>query len=267
MEYEEFYRNGGDLGRLTVGRGRLEFARCKSIISRKLVLNEQDICDVGCGSGAYSVWLSGVGCKIHLLDPVPENLNFSLSTLYERALGYVSAAIGCATELPYQDCSMDVVLIMGPLYHLLQTSEREKALSECFRVLRPGGTIIATAISRHYWFLTGMKKNFLLDSGFQKNAINALAEGEYFNFSDNLEYFVSCKCHSSEEIKLEICNSGFRNIQVYGVEGASWLSPLLGEVSDHAGIMEKLVQWAEVSDSDPIMKEMSAHFLAFGSKT
>lgn len=46
------------------------------------------------------------------------------------------------------DQSVDVVLLMGPLYHLLR-EEDLYALREVARVLRPGGMLFATAISRY----------------------------------------------------------------------------------------------------------------------
>lgn len=40
-----------------------------------------------------------------------------------------------------------MVLLMGPLYHLLRREDREKALWEALRVLKPGGLIFASFIS------------------------------------------------------------------------------------------------------------------------
>ena len=51
------------------------------------------------------------------------------------------------------DSSFDVVLLMGPLYHLVNASERRQALREAHRVLRPGGTLLAEIICRHAWVL------------------------------------------------------------------------------------------------------------------
>ncbi|MCM1283416.1 MAG: class I SAM-dependent methyltransferase [Muribaculaceae bacterium] len=47
-----------------------------------------------------------------------------------------------ATDMSvFEDNSFDVVLNMGPFYHLITESEREKCLSECIRVLRKGGLL------------------------------------------------------------------------------------------------------------------------------
>lgn len=59
-----------------------------------------------------------------------------------------SAQIGDARELPWADETIDVVLLLGPLYHLTKIEDRLAALSEAGRVLRPGGLLATAAISR-----------------------------------------------------------------------------------------------------------------------
>jgi len=54
-----------------------------------------------------------------------------------------------ATDLSkYKDESFDIVLCMGPLYHLTEQGDREKCMSECIRVLRKGGILAVTYINR-----------------------------------------------------------------------------------------------------------------------
>jgi SAM-dependent methyltransferase len=68
--------------------------------------------------------------------------------LSEARIGLLCAELGDARHLSQQDRSVDFVLLMGPLSHLLEASERSRALAEAYRVLRPGGLLIATAVSR-----------------------------------------------------------------------------------------------------------------------
>jgi SAM-dependent methyltransferase len=44
--------------------------------------------------------------------------------------------------------SFDAILLFGPLYHLLAAAEREQAVAEAARVLRPGGLLFAAGINR-----------------------------------------------------------------------------------------------------------------------
>jgi ubiquinone/menaquinone biosynthesis C-methylase UbiE len=48
---------------------------------------------------------------------------------------------GDARELDLADASVDAVLLLGPLYHLRQRSDRVRALAEARRVVRPGGPV------------------------------------------------------------------------------------------------------------------------------
>jgi len=57
---------------------------------------------------------------------------------------------GTATEMSrFAEASFDAVLLMGPLYHLLAEDDRRTALAEARRVLKPGGPLFATFISRY----------------------------------------------------------------------------------------------------------------------
>ena len=61
----------------------------------------------------------------------------------------VSATVGDARSLDAADDSFDVVLLLGPLYHLVEASDRAAALREAARVARPGALVAAAAIGRY----------------------------------------------------------------------------------------------------------------------
>lgn len=54
-----------------------------------------------------------------------------------------------ARQLPREDATADVVLLMGPLYHLQKREDRDMALGEACRVLKPGGLLVAAGISKY----------------------------------------------------------------------------------------------------------------------
>jgi SAM-dependent methyltransferase len=53
-----------------------------------------------------------------------------------------------AGGLDLSDASVDAVLLLGPLYHLLECFDRVRALREARRVVRPGGPVFAAVTSR-----------------------------------------------------------------------------------------------------------------------
>lgn len=61
--------------------------------------------------------------------------------------GYIH---GHATELSrFGEGEFDVVLLMGPLYHLLAEEERRRAIREAWRVLGAGGPLFVAFITRY----------------------------------------------------------------------------------------------------------------------
>lgn len=68
----------------------------------------------------------------------------------EAGVMLVTYEQGTATDLSrFPDNTFDAVLLMGPLYHLLEKAERQQALAECQRVLKPSGLLFAAFISRY----------------------------------------------------------------------------------------------------------------------
>jgi ubiquinone/menaquinone biosynthesis C-methylase UbiE len=80
------------------------------------------VLDVGGGPSWYSSWLAERGYSVHLIDPVPLHVEQAM----KRAANgpYFSTALGDARGLPHPDDTMDVVLLMGPLYHLPERADR-----------------------------------------------------------------------------------------------------------------------------------------------
>src|SRR5689334_6350752 len=109
----EYYERGGEDSRLT---DSLELLRTK-VLLRRFLPPAASVLDVGGASGVYSAWLSGQGHEVRLVDPVPRHVNTA------RANG-IDAVLGDARALDEPDGSRDVVLLFGPLYHLLSRAER-----------------------------------------------------------------------------------------------------------------------------------------------
>ena len=108
------------------------------------------VADAGVGVGHYSEFLARRGCRIELID-VSENLLRAARERLERA-GLAARIAGVhhasATDLPLSDAAVDAVLLLGPLYHLRERAERERAVAEAARVLKPDGILLAAGINR-----------------------------------------------------------------------------------------------------------------------
>jgi methionine biosynthesis protein MetW len=99
--------------------------------------------DVGCGDGR------SIG--LLLRDCVGSYLGVDVSeaaVASSRELGLDARRISDAGELPFEDDSFDAVVCLEVLEHLFAPHE---AAAEALRVLRPGGTYIATVPNVAYW--------------------------------------------------------------------------------------------------------------------
>ncbi|HET9318099.1 MAG TPA: class I SAM-dependent methyltransferase, partial [Vicinamibacteria bacterium] len=126
-DIESYYAQGGEQARLELGYFPLERARTQEIVLRHLPPPPAVVLDVGGAAGAYALWLAARGYDVHLIDPVPLHVEQAsrASTSNERPLA--SASIGDARGLAREDRSADAVLLLGPLYHLIDRADRLRA--------------------------------------------------------------------------------------------------------------------------------------------
>ena len=108
------------------------------------------VADVGVSGGQYSELLARRSCHLHLADVSQRLLDTVVARLDRAGLSsqIESQRRASATDLSHvPTASCDVVLLLGPLYHLLATSERRQAIGEAARLLRPDGLIFAAGVN------------------------------------------------------------------------------------------------------------------------
>jgi ubiquinone/menaquinone biosynthesis C-methylase UbiE len=129
--------------------GRLEFAVHKAWIGRNLPPTPARILDIGGGPGRYSIWLAEQGYSVTLADLSPEELALAKEKAAEAGVDLEGIVEANATQLTqFADSSFDVVLSMGPFYHLVEEADRLAAAAELHRVLKRGGTVFAAFLNR-----------------------------------------------------------------------------------------------------------------------
>jgi ubiquinone/menaquinone biosynthesis C-methylase UbiE len=103
-----------------------------------------EVADIGCGAGTQSLVWAELGHHPHGID-VNERL-LELADKRARDAGYViETRVGSAVKLPWSDASMDVCLVIELLEHV---AHWEACLSECQRVLKPGGVLFLTTSNK-----------------------------------------------------------------------------------------------------------------------
>jgi ubiquinone/menaquinone biosynthesis C-methylase UbiE len=104
------------------------------------------VAEIGVGGGHYTEWLVRHGCRVHLVDISRRLLETVAAKIPSGLLGMTRAS---ATDLSaLKSSGFDIVLLMGPLYHLLALEERRRAVAESARLLKRGGVLFAPGINR-----------------------------------------------------------------------------------------------------------------------
>jgi ubiquinone/menaquinone biosynthesis C-methylase UbiE len=107
--------------------------------------------EIGLGGGHYTEMLARVGCRLHLVDISARLLDAAAEKLRQtgledRVAGRYHLSDARLEGLPSE--SVDLALLMGPLYHLQSLAEHQRRVQESARILKRGGTLFAAGINR-----------------------------------------------------------------------------------------------------------------------
>ena len=127
--------------------GRPEFLLSCRMLDRYIKAGDKVI-DIGGGPGRYSLYLAEKGCDVTLIDLSEENANFAAERAAEMGLP-LRTIQGDARDVDNMLAKgqFDHVLLMGPLYHLLEESQRIKAVNAALKLAKPGGLFYAAFIN------------------------------------------------------------------------------------------------------------------------
>ena len=199
-----FYASKNESTRLYAREGRVEFLRTQAIL-RAVLHTPSRILDVGGADGVHAEWLIQDGHDVEIVDLVPVHVEQA------RARGFTARA-GDARALPWEDDTFDVVLLLGPLYHLIAAPDRALSLAEARRVLRPNGLMAAAAVTRIAVALDYLRKGRLGTVGAQAMAARIVANGhDDTGFGAGIFYF-----HTVGELREEVVDAGFVDVRIRG---------------------------------------------------
>jgi len=140
----------------------VEMAVTKRWLAR-VVKTGDKVCEIGVGGGHYTEFLARRGCRLHLVDVSARLLDAVTEKLGKGGLADVLAGCHRATGdrlEGLQSESLDLVLLMGPLYHLRSLEERRRSVQESARILKKGGTLFAAGINRLAYLRDLLRMNF-----------------------------------------------------------------------------------------------------------
>jgi len=264
-DLQSFYASYDESSRLGTGVFRLELERTRELLAARLPPPPAVVLDVGGGPGVHARWLAGLGYEVYLVDIVPRHVEQALSP-HPGGPPVAGAEVGDARRLERADSSVDVALLLGPLYHLPEPDDRRAALAEALRVLRPGGLLAAAGISRFVSLL-----GVLAQAG--RPAPDALAivdtdlrTGRHENPTDSLEWFTRAYFHRPEELRAEVSGAGFSQVDVVGLEGPLWIAAAFDALWQDESGRSTATRWARSVEREESLLGASAHILAFARK-
>jgi SAM-dependent methyltransferase len=259
----EYYELGNEADRLDSPQGRLEFERTQEIVLRALPPAPAVVADIGGGPGRYALWLASLGYQVIHRDIVPLHVQQLAEAAASRGV-IIDSAVGDARALDLADASADAVLLLGPLYHL-DAAGRLRALAEARRVVRPGGPVLAAAISRWAARLDGVLAHRLyetypqvaqvVDVVEQTGVLEPMFPGSFCGFT-----------HRPEELRAEVSSAGLEVTDLVCVEGAAVLLGDLAERAADSSEWQIVLDAARALERVPELLGLGPHLLVTGRR-
>ena len=266
-DFEWYYGKGEERERLST-QARLEHIRTRDILRRFLPPSPRVVCDIGGGAGAYAIPLASEGYEVHLVDPFVFHVEQARHAAAESGVTLASARVGDARKLEgFDDMSADVVLLLGPLYHLTERGERLSALGETRRILRPGGVLIAAYITRfaslYDWFMYAD-----LDGPGAADIVRQdLGGGQHRNPMRRGGWFTTAYFHHPDEARAELEEAGLKVDHVLAVEGPGRVIPDKARWLDDPSKRDTLLGLIEAVESEPSIIGASDHIIAIAHRS
>jgi ubiquinone/menaquinone biosynthesis C-methylase UbiE len=262
----EYYRQAPEERRLEQGPFLLEALRTRELIERHAPAAPATVLDIGGAAGAYALWLAEAGYTVHLLDPVPRLVAEAQRRSATHPRPLASAQVGDARTTMFPDASADIVLLLGPLYHLTAAQDRARALDEAARVLKPGGRLFAAAISRWASALEALVHDLFQEPQFAAIVEQDVRDGQHRNPTGRLDFFTTAYFHRPEDLRAEVLAAGLLIDGLFGIEGPGWILPDVATRLADPHRRTDLLRVARTLESEPSVLGTSAHLLVVAQK-
>ncbi len=149
------------------------------------IKGNERVLDAGCGTGAYLFPLAQrlPQGTVTGIDIVPEMIDLLRSKLDDDSNIQLQQAD--IQQLPFEDQTFDLVLANFVLFHV---EDIFKAISECKRVLKPGGVAVFATGTSQLSRLDTIHRTALKQLGFSKKVIHSSHPVKRFSLENGADY-------------------------------------------------------------------------------
>ena len=178
------------------------------------------VLDIGGGPGVYALDLAAGGHCVDLVDLSSANIAFAEAKARERGVTLHRADVGDATCLnDHETETYDLVLCLGPLYHLLEDDCRERAVREAIRVLKPSGVGFFAYLSRYAPIYYHLKTDRETIAGMEATIDTVLETGTHRSGVGDDRFFTDSYYVDPMTIGSNMGAFGLEEVCVFGAEG------------------------------------------------
>ena len=244
-------------------RHPLEFAITQRALAEYLPPPPAQLLDCGGGPGRYAIHLAKAGYDVTLLDLSAGCLALAKDKAAQAGAPIRAFVQGNALNLSrFARTSFDVVLLLGPLYHLTTAPERELAVAQALRVLRPGGLLLAAFVTLYAPLRDALVAGYLPEYVDNPAEVTALLQSQTTGPDEGFPH--AWFAHPSEVAPL-MEGAGLKTVMTLAAEGIS-----VGQDDRVRALDERsFTFWANLNYSvckDPCLFGMSDHLLYIGQK-
>lgn len=259
VESYEKYREENRLS--TNNARRIEFLTTVRILD-ELLTDKKNILDCAAGTGIYSFYFADRGHTVTATDITPRHIDYIRQALNGKPYSMKTAVLDAADMGMFADESFDVVLNMGPFYHLTEESDRERCLRESLRVLKKGGLLVTAYIPRYHVFQhVALQDKTYLDHGLARQ----LTQTGVLRHDDEKCFWTDTYYATCEEMEAMYRQNGLDIVDHFAQDGITpFFSKTVDQWSD-----EEFQIWCDYHYSicrEPSLLGASNHVVIIGRK-